>query len=447
MKNIDEYQRDYPVTITLPAREYAIEKTGEVDEFGFPVLVKRAVPLSEDAVTVAEPNAATHKERRALDAAKFALEAATGGKNTLIYDDLGQPSVMVRIPAFKWSDVIDGAPEELCSAFIVDGKKLPCIYISKYLNVIENGRAYSLPSREPAHTLSIDEARTACARKGRGWHLFSNAEWCAIAHWCRKNGTVPHGNTRYSTDFYAHHEAAVEINGPIMERDLVDVPRPDAPERTMTGSGPATWSHDGTDSGIFDLTGNVWDFVAGVRIVDGELQIIPDNNSALNVDESHDSTAWRAISHDGTLVAPGTPGTFKYNGDNPGRDDDKNTGVGGIRLDTEMTNFNYTGNAEDKLHKAYAFGAFETMPCAEGVEPHFLLKGIGLYPVDDKLGEEISSGKPNPQWYFMRNYGERTCARGSSWIGGSGFWYLYLRESRRFIYPDIGFRSAYVELD
>ena len=35
-----------------------------------------------------------------FDAARFALEAATGGKNTLILDDAGLPSVMVRIPMF-----------------------------------------------------------------------------------------------------------------------------------------------------------------------------------------------------------------------------------------------------------------------------------------------------------------------------------------------------------
>jgi hypothetical protein len=439
MQKISDYQRDYPVTLTLPAKEYEIAKTGQVDEFGFPVLVKKPVPLDSAKVEVAELGATTPQERQQFDAAKFALEAATGGKNTLIYDDLGKPSVMVRIPAFKWSDVIDGAPDELCSAFIVGGKKLPCIYISKFLNVIENGRAYSLPNREPAHTISIDEARDACARKGRGWHLFSNAEWAAIAHWCRKNGTIPHGNTRYGNDIYAQHEAAIAGDGVVFERDYVDVPRPDAPERTLSGSGPASWSHDGTDSGIFDLTGNVWDWVSGVRIVDGEIQIIPDNDSAININESPESQAWRAIDLDGKLVIPGSPNTYKYDGSFPGRSDEANAGIpGGVQLNTVVNNFQYTGNAEDKKHLAYTFMDFSAMQTSEGIESHFLLKALGLFPISDKLGRD-------PEWLFIRNYGERVAARGSSWIGGSGFWYLYLRESREFIYPDIGFRSAYVD--
>ena len=62
-----------------------------------------------------------------FDAARLALEAATGGNNTLLLDDTGMPSVMVRIPMFLWSDVLSGAEDEPCSAFVVGGKTLDCI--------------------------------------------------------------------------------------------------------------------------------------------------------------------------------------------------------------------------------------------------------------------------------------------------------------------------------
>ena len=52
---------------------------------------------------------------------------------------------------------------------------------------------------------------------------------------------------------------------------------------------------------------------------DGEIQIIPDNDSALNVDESAGSPLWRAIDPSGKLVAPGSSGIrYKYDGVNPG---------------------------------------------------------------------------------------------------------------------------------
>ena len=132
-----------------------------------------------------------------FDEAKFALEAATNGKNTIILDDTGMPSVMVRIPCFRWCDVIEGGSREICSAFIAGGKVYDSIYVSKYLNIIENERAYSLPGRDPANIVTIDEAREACRRKGKGWHLMSNAEWAAVAHWSVKNGTSPRGKDVY----------------------------------------------------------------------------------------------------------------------------------------------------------------------------------------------------------------------------------------------------------
>lgn len=368
-----------------------------------------------------------------FDQAKFALEAATGGKNTLLMDDTGMPSVMVRIPMFRWSEVIEGGEDAPCSAFVVGGKVLDCIYISKYLNVIINGRAYSLPGRDPAHTVSIDEARAACAAKGRGWHLMTNAEWCAVAHWCVKNTTVPHGNSnfgRYHAQTHEHGVLAVQRRGEGPEDEM----------RTLTGSGPDTWNHDFTAAGIADLNGNVWDYVAGLRVVDGEIQIIPDNDSAMNVDESETSPLWRAILPDGTLVKPGTPGTLKYDGVSPGlaEPDDRRID-GGFRLNTEVVYPAYTGPEPDTSHRAYGMMRFFDMQAAEGVKVPMILQELGLFPRQDGYRDEA--------YFFLRNYGIRYAARGGSWFdkAGGGIWDLYLRETSAFRYPDIGFRAAYAD--
>lgn len=369
-----------------------------------------------------------------FDEIRFALEAATGGKNTIILDDAGLPSVMVRIPMFYWSDVIEGGEEAPCSAFVVEGKVLDCIYISKYLNVIENGRAYSLPGRDPAHTLTIDDARAACAAKGRGWHLMTNAEWAAIAHWCVKNNTVPHGNSGFGKYHGAPHERGVPVGDNRGTGNRNEM-------RTLTGSGPASWNHDHTDSGIADLNGNIWEFIAGVRVVDGEIQIIPDNDSALNVDESCGSSLWRAIDAEGNFVAPGSAGSMKYDGLKPGIATPEDVAVGeGFRLSTQVTNPNYTGGEEDISHRAYGWMPFFDMPVEEGLEPHIRLQQLGLYPRQD--------GYRDGGYFFLRNYGERIAARGGSWFDGAigGIWDVYIRESRAFIYPDIGFRAAYIEL-
>jgi formylglycine-generating enzyme len=365
-----------------------------------------------------------------FDEARLALEAATGGKNTLLLDDMGLPSVMVRVPRFKWADVMEGGEDAVCSAFVVGGKVKDYIYISKYLNIIERGRAYSLPARDPAHTLAIGDARAACALKGPGWHLMSNAEWAAIAHWCRKNGTMPRGNNNFGHDFTAKHETALMAPGNSSQF---------TPEgRTLTGTGPVSWSHDGSAAGICDLNGNVWDFVAGLRILDGEIQVIPDNDSALNVDESATSTYWKAIDPEGKLVAPGSPGTLKYDGVNPGNADPASAIVpGGVKLDTVVRHPQYTG--EDKVgNHGYTIMPFKDLAAESGLTPPLLLKELGLFPVAADLNENL----------FVRNTGERIALRGGSWFDGptAGLWELYLRDGRSFIFPDIGFRAAFVEL-
>ena len=145
-----------------------------------------------------------------FDAIKLAVEAATGGKNTVLFDDLGNPSIMVRIPKFKISDVIQGGSNSVHPAFIVNGVEKDEIFISKYQNIVVNDRAYSLPMQDPKVYIDFDTARKACENKGKGWHLMTNAEWAAIALWCKKNGYFPRGNNNYGSDVSYPHEKGVE---------------------------------------------------------------------------------------------------------------------------------------------------------------------------------------------------------------------------------------------
>lgn len=406
-----------------------IERTGVVDDFGFPVLRKVGEP---EAIVLPEEDPAAVRER--YEPARFMLEAASGGKNTLLFDDLGRPSVMVRIPMFRWSDVLPGMQEEPCSAFVVDGKVLDEIYISKYMNVIEYGRAYSLPGRDPANTLTIDEARAACQAKGKGWHLLTNAEWCAIAHWCVQNGTVPRGNAFFGGDDRRPWERGV-LSEQQRGTGLTDE------MRTLTGSGPDRWNHDAGPWGISDLNGNAWDWVAGLRTVDGEIQIIPDNNSAMSVDEGTDSPLWRAVLKDGSLVPPGSPGTLRYDALQPGTDSPEDIGIpGGYHINDCLLNKNYTGKEPDIAHRAYGWNFFFDIGPAEGIPVPQILHQLGAVPMPGEYRDASI--------FFLRNYGERIAARGGSWLNNrfGGMWDLYLRESRAFIYPDIGFRSAYIDI-
>jgi hypothetical protein len=414
----------------LPVEAYEHYETAYIDDMGFRVFAKRPKPGYTPAPEPAPADPADYK------AEKFALEAASGGKNTLLFDDLGLPSVMVRIPMFLWSDVLEGAPEEPCSAFVIGGRVHESIYVSKYLNVVEHGRGYSLPGRNPDGMYTRDEMKAACAAKGRGWHLMTNAEWMALAFWCRKNGHFPHGNSNFGSDFFYTHEHGVRQYMGSFKGTHFDMHM----WPTLTGTGPDTWSHDGTPYGIFDLIGNLWDTLAGLRVMNGEIQIIPDNDSALNVDEGPDSPHWRAIKPDGTLVLPGTPGTYKLDSPIPGRADEDFVNIGSAAcLSTEIKNPHYTGASSDITHRAYTFFPFSDMTHTETAPPHMLLKQLGLYPVNNMQRKPV---------VFLRNYGERMLCKGGSWFDKdtASLWELYMREERSWIAQDIGFRCAWAEV-
>lgn len=343
------------------------------------------------------------------DQLKFMIEA-TMPNNTILYDDKGKPSVMVRIPKFRICDVIEGGSGQVHPAFIAGGKVLDEIFISKYSNILEDGRAYSLPGRDPAAELSIGDARDACENKGKGWHLMSNAEWAAIALWCKKNGFMPGGNNACGNDFYHPHERGrvtytYERQGEIREG------------RTATGSGPVSWAHDNSPSGICDMNGNVWAQVSGFRVVNGELQIIPDNDSALAVDETAQSKNWKAILPDGSLVSPGTEGTLKLHS----RQDK-------LALSTE------NAITDDKWNG----GLFCEMEADFKVPG--ILKALALYPAD-------VSGY-GQQKFWCNNSGERIPWRGGTWdaYANSGIFCLFTCYPRTHNSIWCGFRSAYIEI-
>ena len=119
--------------------------------------------------------------------------------NEILLDNAGKPSVMVRIPKMTYAQLGMGESTALFPAFIINGQEVDEIYISKYLNIVQNGRAYSLPGVDPAANMNFDQARSYCEAKGDGWHCMTRMEWGLLMRICEMQGFIPLGNNNAGT--------------------------------------------------------------------------------------------------------------------------------------------------------------------------------------------------------------------------------------------------------
>lgn len=213
------------------------------------------------------------------DTLRQQVEAATGGHVTVLYDDKGYPSYMRRIPKFRYEDL--GFDTELgtgvATAFMVGGQEKSEILIGQYQASVYNGRAVSLPGKDPHTNIDWDAAKARCADKGPGWHMMTVHEWAAVALWCKANASQPRGNTDYGRAHDANHEVGLRQDGG-------DPGDNSGTAGILTGSGPASWRHDASINGIADLVGNIWEWQDLLKMVGGRIHAASDND--YNADEA-----------------------------------------------------------------------------------------------------------------------------------------------------------------
>ena len=331
----------------------------------------------------------------------------------------GLPSFMVRIPKMTYAELGLGDSTDVFPAFIVNGSEVSEIYISKYQNCVYNGRAYSLPARAPQSNITFDTAISRCTAKGAGWHLMTRMEWALLALWCKKNGTMPKGNNNYGKDTSETIYSAIPCAFDTGKRTKV-----------LTGTGPLSWSHDGTLCGIWDLNGNVNEWVGGMRLVYGELQVMVNNNAS---DSAHlqtaDSEEWKAVdASTGAFVTPNGSGTT----------------VGSVKLDYVSNHFQFDTTISNQSDTSRSC-SFEAITCSENISDaaKLVLQALAVFKNDDTAGAYLGD-------YFYANNGaaERsfccggTCAYGATAGVFSAFGY----SARSSSYGLIGFRSAFVKL-
>ena len=330
----------------------------------------------------------------------------------IILDDLGVPSVMVKQPLVYLDELGIGTAHTPHPAFIINDVVVPYIYLPAFLGVIKNNRAYSLPNQDPANYVTYDRAVEVCYNKGAGWHLMTGAEWGLVHNMITAAGEEPRGNTNSGR----HHVKTYE-------HGVLSPTNQSGAYRTLTGTGGKTWAA----CGINDLVGNVSKWIAAVRLVDGEIQVIPNNNAAIHkTDLSANSSAWRAILQDGSFVAPGTEGTLKF---------DYSAAPA-----ANTSNFYLSTTIERKQTEEthYGYKDFGALTAKTGVTVPDILKALALFPYTDKTGRG---------GFWMRNTGERLLVRGGNsgdgGLAGEAFGNLFY--PRSLSSATLGLFPAYVD--
>lgn len=355
---------------------------------------------------------------------KMAVDMYCPG-NVVQLDDVGQPSILVYIPAFKNSDVLAGGDDNTHPAFIVNGKEIAGFYYSKYENVVHNGRAYSLPGETPHAPITFEKARECCEAKGYGWHLSTAAEWAAIALWCKKNGFLPYGNNNNGKDNRESNYKAI----PASYNDDGTI------AKVAAGTGPLTWSHDGTASGIWDMNGNVIEWQGGIRIVWGELQLLA-NNDAADPDNPQNatSTCWRAINAaDGSLVEP----------ENTPSETAGKTSGNTVRLDFRNDVWTYSSEITSAVNTSRNC-KFADLACADEISESAkqCLRALALFHDEGAAPSDYEE-----DYIHWNNCLAECCAvRGGLWshMASSGLFSLLGYYSRTGQTASFGFRAAYI---
>lgn len=357
-----------------------------------------------------------------FDLSALALAMACPG-NVQLLDDKGLPGAYVPRTFMRLNALLTNGDSSVHPAFLYNGVQKDTLYFGKYPACVNLNRAYSLPGVDPRASIDFNTALQYCRNKGSGHHLITFAEWAFLALLAKKRGTMPKGNNNYGKD------ASESLYLAIPTYKDGNTGRT---WRTATGTGPLTWSDTGDATGVMDLSGNVWEWNAGIRLVRGELQFIPYNNAAdPTVDMSATSTAWKAIkatatSYNDLYITPNGAGTTS----------------GSVKLDFVSNHWQYAPSATstEDSNRGAAFAATTASGLSDFCKMY--LQAMALLPEDG----DTDYGSDN---FWANNAAEEVLPfrGGSYWYStAAGVFALYLALPRSFADTHIGFRAAFVNL-
>ncbi|NCB27449.1 MAG: hypothetical protein EOM62_18640 [Bacteroidia bacterium] len=386
-------------------------------------LTERVKALGANGFTSADEMSEWTAKMHLLSGGKNSIKWVSDGAGTPLY----WPCIVVRRPAKKAVHYLTGAGDNIHPAFVAGSTNYDQYWMSKYPGpyVASNSKTIllSLSGFDGMRNLltraeitpSYDTALTYGKAGGNGSHCVTNVEWMEVAMSCLREGFQPKGNNYYGRD--STNPDTAEYYGIPAYWSSSKI------ARVLNGSGPLSWFHDGSPWGIWGMNGNFYQVTAGLRQKAGEIQVITNNDAALDATDQSDATGvWKAILQDGSLVAPGTDLTLKYDATTP------------ITIGTGIT-------VRTDASKSNTFG---TVAAASGVTIPTIAKLLGIAPAG-------SAAELGDDYIYMRNdetgtYSETMARRGGYWGGStrSGVFVLGLGDGRSGTDHYVGARSAFL---
>lgn len=347
-----------------------------------------AEQYKNDAQTSASEAAASAITAASNAAYIQALENISGSKWTIIIDDFGNSQIVRRIPIHTFEDlnITDCPFTGPLDCFIRQDLTLrPYVDVPVYEASNSVGKSVSQAGKTPWTSINADNARARSEELNSNSVMISQEIWAMLCWNMIAGGFQPRGNTEYGRSHSNLDEFGRRPDGRVPNDRSGSA-------YTLTGSGPMEWSHDGTPFGVMDLVGNVWEWVDGMKMVDGQFIVAEYTGQP----EAEWSATGVYISETGqfTNVAPST--------------------------------LNSSGQVWGSMTKASGYAGNER------------LQRLMIEPI---ACTSVLGGR-----FYWNLSGERFPFRGGHWksasIAGPAALYCYGPRSNTF--SDVGFRSAFV---
>ncbi|MDV7394447.1 hypothetical protein RZS08_23900, partial [Arthrospira platensis SPKY1] len=210
------------------------------------------------AAEVAVRNAAAANGWKVPEARRAELrervEELSEGRNTVMYSAEGCPGIYVRLNADTTLLTGTVASEtnggQVHPAFQLGSALRTHFFAGKYPGAVvdqatglevadpsgtnANRRMVSLPGMTPVASIDFNLSSTTARQNGAGFHLLTNAEWAWMYLQTLQWGFEPRGaNGNNGRDYLRSEESSMRLNNP-------------SHGRSAAGTGPVSWTHDGT---------------------------------------------------------------------------------------------------------------------------------------------------------------------------------------------------------